>query len=218
MVKDLYIYGAGGAGRELAFSLSLEKDSERAWNVVGFIDDDNSNWGNKVNGVPVMGGFNWLKENGGNVTLCLVADPFKKQSLVENLKGVGTIDFPLVIAPGSYISDYVEWGEGCLVAHAYNYITVNIKMGDFVFINCGNGIGHDVEIGDFTTVFSHIDISGGARIGSHCVIGSGATINPDVQIGNGAIIGAGSVVVKDVPDNVIVAGVPARIIRENSLK
>ena len=215
MDKDLLIYGAGGAGRELAFSLSLEKDTKRAWHVAGFIDDDNSLWGNTINDLPVKGGFEWLKENGGNISICLVANPHEKQDLVKSLKSIEAIKFPLVIAPGSYVSQYVEWGEGCLVAHAYNYITVNIRFGDFIFINCGNGIGHDVEIGDYTTVYSHIDISGEVRIGSHCVIGSGVTINPGVRIGNNVIVGSGSVVVRDIPDNVTVAGVPAKVIREH---
>ena len=216
MEKDLLIYGTGGAGRELAFSLSLEEDAAKAWNVSGFVVDDESLWGETINGVEVRGGFDWLVENGGNVAICAVADPYKKQGLVERLKKAPSVVFPLVIAPRSSISRYIEWGEGCLVALSYNFITVNIKIGDFVFINCGNGIGHDVEIGDFTTVYSHIDISGAVKIGSHCIIGSGATINPGVTIGNGTIIGSGSVVVGDIPDNVIAAGVPAKVIKERA--
>lgn len=53
------------------------------------------------------------------------------------------------------------------------------------------------------------------RIGKNCFIAVGATILPGVQIGNEVIVGAGSVVTKDVPSNVIVAGNPAKIIREN---
>jgi sugar O-acyltransferase (sialic acid O-acetyltransferase NeuD family) len=213
-MKDLYIYGCGGSGREVAFALSLDKSSDKQWKVAGFIDDDKSLWNRDINDIPVKGGKEWLKENGGNICICLVADPYEKEELVKELKSYGNVKFPKVIAPGSYISDFIEWGEGCLVAHPFNYITVNINLGDFVFINCGNGIGHDVEIGDFTTIYSHIDISGGVKIGSHCVIGTGATINPGVSIGNNVIVGAGSVVIRDVPDNVVIAGVPAKIIKE----
>ena len=39
MSKDILIYGAGGAGRELAFSLSLDKNIDSAWRVKGFVDD-----------------------------------------------------------------------------------------------------------------------------------------------------------------------------------
>lgn len=51
-------------------------------------------------------------------------------------------------------------------------------------------------------------------IGKRCFIAVGATILPGVKIGDEVIVGAGAVVTKDVPSNVIVAGNPARIIRE----
>ena len=51
-------------------------------------------------------------------------------------------------------------------------------------------------------------------IGNNVWIGSSATICPGVTIGNDVVIGAGAVVVKDVPDSVVVAGVPAKIIRK----
>lgn len=215
MQEDLFIYGAGGAGREVAFSLSLEDPCSRRWSVEGFVDDDVSIWGKEINGIEVKGGFEWLKENGGNITICMVSEPYEKEALVTRLKRVNQVKFPLVIAPGSFVSDSIEWGEGCLVAHPFNYITVNVKIGNFVFINCGNGIGHDVRISDYSTVYSHVDISGGVSIGAHCIIGSRSAINPGVVIGNNVIVGSGSVVTKDIPDNVIVAGVPAKIIRDN---
>lgn len=52
-------------------------------------------------------------------------------------------------------------------------------------------------------------------IGKSCVVGVGATIMGGVRIGNYCVIGSGAVVTKDVPDNSIVAGNPARIIKEN---
>lgn len=52
-------------------------------------------------------------------------------------------------------------------------------------------------------------------IGKSCVIGVGATILGGVHIGDYCVVGAGSVVTKDVPDHTIVAGNPARVIRDN---
>lgn len=51
-------------------------------------------------------------------------------------------------------------------------------------------------------------------IGDNCWIGAGAIINPGVTIGDNAVIGAGSVVTKDIAANQVVAGVPAKVIRE----
>ncbi len=53
------------------------------------------------------------------------------------------------------------------------------------------------------------------RIGENCFIGGRSLILPGVTIGNQCIVGAGSVVTKSVPDNCIVAGNPAVVIREN---
>ncbi len=52
-------------------------------------------------------------------------------------------------------------------------------------------------------------------IGSRCFIGMNAIIMPGVKIGNEVIVGSGAVVTKDVPSNCIVAGNPAKVIREH---
>lgn len=53
------------------------------------------------------------------------------------------------------------------------------------------------------------------RIGDHVWIGLRATILKGVSIGDGAVVGAGSMVIRDVPSGALVAGVPARVIRES---
>lgn len=52
------------------------------------------------------------------------------------------------------------------------------------------------------------------RIGNNVWIGAQATVLPGVTIGDGAIVGAGAVVTRDVPANVIVGGIPAKIIKK----
>lgn len=56
---------------------------------------------------------------------------------------------------------------------------------------------------------------GGVNIGNKVWIATGAMILPGVTIGDGAIVAAGAVVTKDVPEKCMVAGVPAKVIKEN---
>lgn len=75
-------------------------------------------------------------------------------------------------------------------------------------------IGEKVIIGQGVTVGRQLDPEGIPVIGDNVYISAGARILGGITIGNNVIIGANSVVVKDVPDNSIVAGVPAKIIRQ----
>jgi len=214
MSGDLLIYGAGGAGRELAFALSLDKSPETSWQVKGFIDDTKHLWGQRVNDVPILGGFDYLSNCSANIAVTVLDDPLIRRNLILRIKKNNNIKFPVIISPSSIVSPYVEWGEGCIVALPNNCITVNIKLGDFVWINGANRIGHDTTIGAYTVIFTGILFGGGVSIGSGCVIGSGVVILPKRKIGDGSIIGGGSVVSKDIPPGVVAAGVPAKIIRE----
>jgi carbonic anhydrase/acetyltransferase-like protein (isoleucine patch superfamily) len=84
-------------------------------------------------------------------------------------------------------------------------------------------IGMDCALGERITIRDSDDhrVSGGSgpvapiRIGDHVWIGSGATVLRGVSIGDGAVVAAGAVVTKPVPERCLVAGVPARIVRDD---
>jgi serine O-acetyltransferase len=76
-------------------------------------------------------------------------------------------------------------------------------------------IGKNVIISQQVTIGGRSKIYNVPVIGDNVFIGTGAKILGDVVIGNNVVIGANAVVVKSVPDNCVVAGVPAKIIKSN---
>ena len=92
-------------------------------------------------------------------------------------------------------------------------------------------IGDNVMIGPNTTITAvghplspksrrkHLAQGGEVRIGNDVWLGANVTVLPGVTIGNNVVVGAGAVVTKDIPDNSLAVGVPARVIRkiENDL-
>lgn len=72
---------------------------------------------------------------------------------------------------------------------------------------------HDGGIGVLRKKYPKVDVFRKIKIGNNVFIGTYATIMPGVTVGDNVIIGASSVVTKDVPNDVVVAGVPAKIIK-----
>lgn len=97
------------------------------------------------------------------------------------------------------ISYTTKIGEGILVAHPYSTVINAESIGDnFSCIHC-------------TTLG---DKDGGRPIlGNNVTLGANVTIIGNVHIGNNVVVGAGSVVVKDIPDNCVVAGNPAKVLK-----
>lgn len=107
------------------------------------------------------------------------------------------------------------------LGHGYINAGTQLRCMERITIGDGCAIGRNVLIMDFDA--HEITYENGTKnritapieIGKHVWIGAGATILKGVTIGDNAIVGAGSIVTRDVPANTIVAGNPARIIREN---
>src|SRR5262249_46469625 len=89
-------------------------------------------------------------------------------------------------------------------------------IGDFCILNANCSIAHDWALGEGVHVMDSAALAGFTRVGDYSTIGTNATILPRLSIGARCYVGAGAVVTKDVPDNAVVAGVPAKVIRYRS--
>ncbi len=109
----------------------------------------------------------------------------------------------------------VEMGEGCRLIRisdgTFGSEPYLIRLGNHVTVAFGvQFITHDGGVWVFRERHPEIDVFGPIRIGNNVFIGSGSVILPGVSIGDNVVIAAGAVVSKNVPSNVVMAGVPAK--------
>lgn len=114
-----------------------------------------------------------------------------------------------VIHPSSVISPSASIAGGCTVL-ARAVINPNATVGKGCIINTGAIIEHDCVIEDLVNVCPGVALAGHTVLGKKSFIGIGSTVIDGIKIGKDAVVGAGAVVIRDVPDRVIVVGVPAR--------
>jgi len=92
-------------------------------------------------------------------------------------------------------------------------------IGAFTYINAENGVAieDNVQIGGGVKIYSASTIDGKRGkvvLKKNCKIGANSVIMPGVTIGENSIVGALSFVNKDIPNNVLVAGIPAKVIKQ----
>ncbi|MFH0869428.1 MAG: acyltransferase [archaeon] len=92
-------------------------------------------------------------------------------------------------------------------------------IGAFTYINASHGVelGDNVQIGSHCSIYSLSTIDGKKGkvvIKENACLGSHSVVMPGVTVGKNSIIGAFTFVNKDIPDNVIAVGVPAKVIKE----
>ena len=210
-MKDLYIIGAGGFGREVAWLVERINNVEPTWNLKGFIDDNENLWGTDEGDYPVWGGCDYLKTLGEVYAVCAVGVAKVRKLITEKFKE-SSVKFATVIDPSVLISEKAEIGEGTIVC-AGTIITVDIKIGNHVILNLDCTVGHDDILENFVTVYPSVNISGNVRVGECSELGTGTQIIQGKSIVPNTIIGAGAVVVKDCVESGTYVGSPAKKIK-----
>ena len=212
-MKDLIIFGASGFGREVAWLVERINRVNPTWNLVGFMDDDESIQQNEINGYRVLGKSDDVKAYPDAYFVCAVGAARVREKIIEKLRELNpNIKFGTIVDPSAEISDVVKIGEGSIIC-AHTIITVNISIGSHVIINLDCTIGHDAVLNDFVTLYPSVNVSGNTVIGHAVELGTGMQIIQGKTIGDYSIVGAGAIVVKDIPDKCTAVGSPAKPIK-----
>lgn len=204
------IYGAGEQGRVV-----LDILQQTGVEIIGFIDDAIEMHGKVVNGVSVLGISNMsstaVVEDVGYIIA--LGDNNARAQKYQELENAGK-KLINAIHPAVTISKNTKIGYGVVIG-PNSVINTDAVIGNNVIINTGAIIEHDNIIENNTHIAPGVCLAGGVRVKTFATVGIGAVILDDLTIGQNATVGAGAVVTMDVPDNAVVAGVPAKIIKYN---
>jgi sugar O-acyltransferase (sialic acid O-acetyltransferase NeuD family) len=209
----LGICGAGALGREVLGLAQEINKVENKWDVIIFIEVDKSI--TMVSGVNVLSfdefKLQFNKDSSG--LIIAIGEPRIRSKIREEIFTSG-YKLHTLIHPHSFIANEVSLGEGVVINYGC-WISCNVIIGDNVYLQPQLMIGHDCIIGSDTVISPCAAISGSCVIGNQVYIGLSTAVKENISIGSYTTIGMGSVVLRDIPENVIAYGSPARPIKSN---
>ncbi len=203
--------GAGGHTK-VVLDILLQQNN---CSIVGLLDTDTTLWDTTVLGIPVLGGdekLDRLIAQSGISAFFLGLGAVKslahRKKLYENAVSRGLAPLEVVHA-SAHISSHALLGKGATVMVAA-IVNTACRIGENVIINTGAIVEHDCIIGNHVHISTGAHLAGSVAVGDESMIGIGSVIRQGIRIGKRSLVGAGAVVVKDVPDDCMVAGNPAK--------
>ncbi|WCG36335.1 2,3,4,5-tetrahydropyridine-2,6-dicarboxylate N-acetyltransferase [Companilactobacillus farciminis] len=129
------------------------------------------------------------------------------------------------IEPGAIIRDQVSIGENAVIMMGA-VINIGAEIGDKSMIDMGAVLGGRAIVGKNSHIGANAVLAGvvepasaqPVRIGDNVIVGANAVVLEGVQVGDNAVVGAGAIVTKDVAENEVVAGVPAKVLKVKDQK
>lgn len=159
-------------------------------------------------GIPQLGKYDPGFEPDARAIVAIGNNKLRKE-VVEKTKH----DFTRVIQSTAIVSPFSEIGNGTMVLHGV-ILQAQTRIGNHVILNTGVRVDHDCNVADYAHLAPGCVLCGTVQVGEGTLVGAGSIVLPGIKVGAWAVVGAGSVVTKDVPDGVVVAGNPAKILKK----
>lgn len=208
----LAIYGASGLGREVLELAKIINGNEKKWDEFIFVDDGDVP---EVVDDCVVYKFDAAREKyGSDLEIAMgIGEPITRGKLFQKIKDKG-INTPSLIHPDVHIPESTEIGQGVIIQLGC-FVSVGVTIKDYAFLQPKCAVGHDCIIGEGCIISTFDSIAGAVHVGQYSYLGMGVSVKELVSIGEYVIVGMGSVVFKDIPDEMIAMGNPARAMKKN---
>lgn len=207
-MKKLIVVGGGGFAKEVIW---LAHDC--GYHVYGVLDDDIQMHGKFILDVPVLGCVsNWSSYLDCEFIVA-IGSPRTRKLVVDKMNALGTPEFATLIHPSVIKSNKVTFDRGCMVC-AGMVFTVEITVGKHCIFNINGTVGHETNVGNYVTIAPIVAISGNVNLQDCVEVGTGASIRQGITLSKGAMLGMGGVLTKNIPENFIYAGNPAKPLKE----
>lgn len=210
MTQPIIGLGAGGHAKVVIEILRLTGQ----YNFIGLLDMRRELWGTQVLDVPVLGDDSMLPKiqsqgvRDAFIGVGAAGDTRPRQQVFESLQSAG-FRIVSVVHPGATLSPSARVGPGLSIM-AGAVVNASVRIGKNVIVNTGAIIEHDCVIGNHVHIATGARLGGNVTVGAGTHIGLGGCVRQGIRIGRHVIVGAGAVAINDIPDNLVVAGVPAR--------
>ena len=209
-MKRLLIIGAQGQGK-VVLDCAI---STGQYGLFAFMTTEPENGG--IKGYPLLDqnktSIEYIKENFDEVIVAVGLNNQARLRVTNELEDKG-LKIATLIHPSSTVSKFSKIGKGSVIL-ANSVINPYATVGRACIINTGSIVEHDCIVEDGVHMSPNSTIAGRVHVGKCTWICMGSSVAHDITIGKNSTVGAGAVVLRDVPDNVLVAGIPAIIKKE----
>ncbi|PDO29947.1 shikimate dehydrogenase [Escherichia coli] len=204
-MKKLVILGAGGFSKSIIDSIDHD-----LYEIAGFIDIYKT--GNHQ-GYPILANsLQELSQKNKYHYFIGIGEPAVRYYFYNLLKKY-ELKLVNIIDKSALVSRDVVLGSGIYIGKM-SIVNPDTKIADCAVINTRSLIEHGNCVGCCSNISTNVVLNGDVKVDELTFIGSSSVINGQLLIGKNSIIGSGSVVIRNVPDNVVVVGAPAKIIKE----
>jgi sugar O-acyltransferase (sialic acid O-acetyltransferase NeuD family) len=204
-LNHLLVLGAGGHGVVVADAAELSGN----WNRILFLDDRYPSL-SLLEDWPVVGQCADLEQhlNTSGQVVVAIGNAEARISLLKEATAAGYQPVS-VTHPTSSVSRLASIGAGSVVL-ANAVVSARAAIGVGCIVNNSATVDHDCRLSDGVHIGPGAHLAADVLVGENSWVGIGSAVRQGVAIGRNAMIAAGAAVVRDVPDGVVVAGVPAR--------